>query len=80
MTREDIEQKVKAFLVDDFEIDAEKLLPDARLKEDLGIDSLVIVDIVVDVQRTFGFKVQRKDLDPVKTLADFYTYIEEKTK
>ena len=55
MTRTEIEEKVRYFLIEDLEIDEEKIFPDAKLKEDLGIDSLDFVDIVVIVEKTFGF-------------------------
>ena len=54
MNRTEIEEKVRAFLVDDLEIDEEKIADDARLKEDMGIDSLDFVDIVVIVEKNFG--------------------------
>ena len=40
MERTEIEQKVRAFLIDDLEIDEDKVFPESRLKEDMGIDSL----------------------------------------
>lgn len=80
MTREEIKQKVRAFLIDEFEIEEEKINDEARLKEDLGIDSLDIVDIVVIVQKTFGFKINIKEMKEVKTLNDFYDYIEKNVK
>ena len=49
MTRQEIEEKVKAFLIEDLEIDEEKIADDATLKDDMGIDSLDFVDIVVIV-------------------------------
>ena len=51
MDRQEIEAKVKEFLIDDLEIDEEKIQPEARLKEDIGIDSLDFVDIVVIVEK-----------------------------
>ena len=47
MERLEIEEKVKNFLTEDIEIDEEKIVPEASLKDDLGIDSLDFVDIVV---------------------------------
>ena len=47
MTRTEIEEKVRDFLIEDLEIEEENIFPDARLKEDMGIDSLDYVDIVV---------------------------------
>lgn len=78
MTRIEIEQKVNEFLIDDFEIDEEKIAPDAHLKDDLGIDSLDYVDIVVVVNKIFGFKIQNGELKDVKRLNQFYDYIESK--
>ena len=57
MNRTEIEEKVRDFLVEDLEIDEEKIYPQAKLKEDMGIDSLDLVDIVVMVrQRAAGSK------------------------
>ena len=53
MERTEIEQKVRAFLIDDLEIDEDKVFPESRLKEDMGIDSLDYVDIVAVVLSTF---------------------------
>ncbi len=78
MSRKEIEEKVNAFLIEELEIDTEKIFPEARLKEDVGIDSLDFVDIVVIVNRVFGFKIQNGELKEVKTLGEFYDYIEKK--
>lgn len=78
MTRQEIEQKVNKFLVDEFEIDEDKINGDAILKNDLNIDSLDLVDLVVVVKKVFGFKIQLEEMKAVKTLNDFYDYIERK--
>lgn len=75
-----IKQKVNEFLIEEFEIDEDKIYDDARLKEDVGIDSLDYVDIVVIVQRVFGFKIQLSELKGVVTLREFYEYIFERVK
>ena len=79
MDRQEIEAKVKEFLIDDLEIDEEKIKPEARLKEDIGIDSLDFVDIVVIVEKKFGFKIKTEERANVKTFNDFCDYIEKKT-
>lgn len=78
MERKEIEEKVKAFLFDELEVEEEKIAPEALLKEDIGIDSLDFVDIVVIVERTFGFKIKPEEMAGVKTLNDFCDYIETK--
>ena len=78
MNRSEIEQKVNDFLIDEMEIEAEKMHPDALLREELGIDSLDFVDIVVVVDRIFGFKIKPDEMKVVKTLGQFYDYIASK--
>ncbi|MCI6113475.1 MAG: acyl carrier protein [Rikenellaceae bacterium] len=78
MNRNEIEEKVRNFLVEDLEIDEEKITPDALLKEDLGIDSLDFVDIVVIVERNFGFKIKPEEMKGVDTYSKFCDYIETK--
>ena len=78
MTRQEIDEKVRAFLIDDLEIDEEKINDDAKLKEDMGIDSLDFVDIVVIVEKNFGFKIKPEEMVGVITLHQFCDYIESK--
>ena len=78
MSRQEIEEKVRAFLIDDLEIDEEKIKDDATLKEDMGIDSLDFVDIVVIVEKNFGFKIKPDEMAGVTTLRQFCDYIESK--
>ena len=79
MKREEIEAKVKEFMVEDLELDEAKITPEARLKEDIGVDSLDFVDIVVIVERKFGFKIKTEEMANVKTFNQFCDYIERKT-
>ncbi len=78
MNRSEIEEKVKEFLIEDLEIDEEKIYPEAKLKEDMGIDSLDFVDIMVIVDKTFGFKLKAEEMAGVDTFAKFCDYIESK--
>lgn len=78
MTRTEIEEKVRSFLIEDLEIDEEKISDDAKLKDDMGIDSLDFVDIVVIVEKNFGFKIKPEEMTGVTTLKEFNDYIESK--
>ena len=68
--------RVNNLLVEEFEIEQDLLTPESSLKSDLEIDSLDFVDIVVLIDREFGFKPKAEELKAVKTLQDFYDYIE----
>lgn len=78
MNRQEIESKVKEFLLEDLEIDEENIFPEAKLKEDMAIDSLDYVDIVVIVEKNFGFKIKAEEMAKVKTMSQFCDYIESK--
>ena len=78
MSKEEIIEKVNGFLIEELEIDEEKIRPEARLKEDIGIDSLDYIDIVVIVHRIFGFKIQSGELANVSTLNQFYDYVDSR--
>jgi len=67
-------------MIEDMEIAEEKVHANALLKEDMGIDSLDYVDIIVIVNRIFGFKIKLEEMTNVKTLGDFCDYIEQKIK
>ena len=78
MSRQEIEEKVREFLIEDLEIDEDKIVPEGKLKDDLGIDSLDFVDIVVIVEKKFGFKIKPEEMAGITTLAQFCDYIESK--
>ena len=77
MTREEIIEITNNFLVEEIEVETE-LTEVAKQKEDLGIDSLDFVDIVVIVERHFGFKIKAEEMAGVDTLGKFYDYIESR--
>lgn len=78
MNREEIISVVNEFLTEELEIDAALLNDDARLKEDLKIDSLDFVDIAVIVEKQFKIKIKPEEMKTVKTLVQFYDYLEGK--
>ena len=78
MSIEEIKEKVTTFLVEELEIDESKIQDQARLKEDLGIDSLEVVDVVVLVEEQFGFKMKPEDFKQIRTLDQFCQFIQDK--
>lgn len=78
MKKDEIKKLVNKFLIEELEIDPDRLFDDAKLKEDVGIDSLDFVDIVVLVEENFGFKIKAEEMSEVRTLSQFYDYIESK--
>lgn len=78
MTKEEIKSKVNEFLVDEFEVDINKIQPDANMRETLDLDSLDYVDLVVVIESNFGFKVVGEDFINIHTFENFYDYCYQK--
>ncbi|HRH66648.1 MAG TPA: phosphopantetheine-binding protein [Bacteroidia bacterium] len=78
MKNEEIIAKINEFLVEEFEVDAEKITPDANLKETLGLDSLDYIDLVVVIESNFAFKVKPEDFVGIVTFQNFYDYVTSK--
>lgn len=78
MKHEEIVARINEFLVEEFEVDAEKIVPDANLKETLGLDSLDYIDLVVVIESNFAFKVKPEDFINIVTFRNFYDYVNSK--
>ena len=75
MTNKEIIEKIHNFLIEEFEVEEEKLIPEANLKETLGLDSLDYIDLVVVIESNFAFKVKPEDFLNIITLQDFCDYV-----
>ncbi|WP_298997454.1 phosphopantetheine-binding protein [uncultured Desulfovibrio sp.] len=72
-----IRETIDAALSEEFELSPDQLVPAAYIKEDLGLDSLDIVDMVIVLEKAFNFKLQNKEsLVKIQTLGDIYAFIE----
>ena len=80
MNKEEIIEKINEFLIEEFEVDAEDIQPDAILKDTLGLDSLDYVDLVVSIESNFGVKLVEVDFVGIDTFESFYVLIENKLK
>lgn len=80
MEKKEIEEKVRAFFIDELEIEEDKVSPDSRLKEDMGIDSLDYVDIVAVVLTTFGVRLKLEEMKGVKTMSQFIDFLDAELK
>jgi acyl carrier protein len=74
MTKDEIRTKINEFLVEEFEVDENKIQPDANMRETLDLDSLDYVDLVVVIESNFGFKVVAEDFVNIHTFQHFYDY------
>ena len=75
MTNEEIIEKIRTTLAEEFEVGIDVIQPDAPLMETLELDSLDLVDMVVLVEKNFGFNVTGQDFAGIKTFQDFYDLV-----
>ena len=70
MQQDEIYNLLKDALVNLFEIDEDKITPDANLYEDLEIDSIDAIDLIDHIKRQTGRRLQTEDFRNVRTVAD----------
>jgi len=76
MNQEEIKNMVNEVFITEFEISPELLQGDKQLFQDLGLDSLDIVDLIVALQRKFAVRLRdNQEVRNVRTLNDIYTYV-----
>lgn len=73
-----ISEKVVDMLASQLNLEKAKLVPDARLIEDLGADSLDMVEMLMLVEEEFGISIPDEDAMNLKTVGDIVKYIEAK--
>ena len=69
-TKEEVVAAIADVLESEFELPRAKLVPEAKLFEDLDLDSIDAVDLVVRLQQQTGLKVKAEDFKAIRTLGD----------
>jgi acyl carrier protein len=80
MAEKSIEEKVKDIIVEQLGVNPEQVTPQASFIEDLGADSLDIVELVMAFEEEFSVEVPDEDAEKLQTVGDVIKYIEERAK
>ena len=75
-----IEEKVKDIIVEQLGVNPEQVTPQASFIEDLGADSLDIVELVMAFGEEFSVEVPDEDAEKLQTVGDVINYIKERAK
>lgn len=75
-TQDEVHKIVADILTSEFEVDPDKLRPEARLGEDLDLDSLDGVDLVVALEKAFHTRIPEAEARQIRTLNDIYAQVE----
>lgn len=71
-------EKLKEIIVDQLGVEEEKVTKEASFKEDLGADSLDLVELIMAMEEEFDMEIPDEDAETIKTVADALAYIENK--
>ena len=69
-TKEEILDQIQTILAELFEIEKESIVPEARLYEELDLDSIDAIDMIVKLQKMIGKSVKPEDFRSARTVAD----------
>lgn len=75
MSQADIFERVKSIVIEQLEIEAEKVVPNATFTDDLGADSLDIVELVMALEEEFDLEIPDEDAEKILTVQDVVDYI-----
>ena len=75
-----VEEKVKQIIVEQLQVDEAEVTPTASFQEDLGADSLDVVELVMQFEEAFDLEIPDEDAEKIKTVKDAIDYIEAKKK
>ena len=70
-------EKVRDILVDQLDVEEEKVTMDASITDDLGADSLDVVDLVMSLEEEFDVEIPDDQVENIKTVGDIVRYIED---
>ena len=80
MAAQDVADGLREIMSARLGLSAEQLVPEAKLVEDLGLDSLDAVELAISVERKFDIEVPEEELTKLKTVADMVALVESRLK
>jgi acyl carrier protein len=75
-----VDEKVKSIIVEQLQVDEAEVTPGASFQEDLGADSLDVVELVMQFEEAFDIQIPDEDAEKIKTVKDAVDYIEKNKK
>jgi acyl carrier protein len=79
-TKEDIGSQVIEIICEQLDVKKEDVSPGKTFNDDLGADSLAIVELVLALEEKFDIKIPDEEVDNIKTVGDAIAYIERRSK
>lgn len=77
MAENSIEQRVRKIIVEQLDVKPDQVTPEAKFVEDLGADSLDIVELIMALEEEFGHEIPDEEAEKLLTVGDVVKYIED---
>ena len=77
---QELTTKVNSIIVDQLGVEGGSLVPEANLLDDLGADSLDVVELVMALEEEFGIEVPDEDVENIRTIGDIVRYVGSKVE
>ena len=71
----ELEGRIRALVADHLGVDIGEVTPDASILDDLGADSLDVVELVMSLEDTFDIEVEDDDVEGMRTIGDIQQYV-----
>ena len=72
--------KIKDIIVEQLDVEEDAVTMEASITEDLGADSLDVVDLVMSIEESFDVEIPDEEVENIKTVGDIVKYIENKVE
>ena len=69
-------EKIKKILADQLDVDAEEMTADTKIADDLGADSLDVVELLMSIEDEFEVEIPDEEIENLKTIGDVVEYIQ----
>jgi acyl carrier protein len=73
-----VEDQIKGIIVDQLGVSGDEIVPEASFIDDLGADSLDIVELVMAMEEAFDVEIPDDDAEKIQTIGDAISYLKEK--
>ncbi len=74
-----VEERIRKIIAEQLDVQAGEVVPEASFNDDLGADSLDLVELVMGMEEEFGIEISDEEAERIQTVQDAINFVEERT-